>query len=85
MTLLESPPMCIEDVTYRKSGGTEETSWRKCQQLAQGWIPGIARPLFWVSPWIFGPTSKSNLQFGIQWNSLSFMGLTLDQESKWYA
>ena len=70
--------MCIEDVTYRKSGGTEETSWRKCQQLAQGWIPGIARPLFWVSPWIFGPTSKSNLQFGIQWNSLSFMGLTMD-------
>lgn len=71
--------MCIEDVTYRKYGGQEETSWWNYQQLAQGW----------VSPWIFGPTSKSgnptNLQFAIQVELSPFMGLTLDQESKWYA
>ena len=29
VTLLESPPMCIEDLTYRKYGGKEETSWWK--------------------------------------------------------
>lgn len=40
--------MCTEDLTYRKYGGKEETSWWKYRQLAQGQIPDTVRPLFCV-------------------------------------